>query len=146
MEEATRSFDAYGNLTNLVTKHYHYPGGVPVIHRTDTEANHYRAPNTTNWLVDLFDSLNPSTVTSVTTSPSETVTRTTKYVPDLVRGGLLEIELEPNSGNSSTHLRRRFRRDIRGRLQEVGDFEFATSTSSVITQNRPYKITSKPAI
>ena len=116
------TFDAYGNLIKQITYFYDTTGGAI---RTDTDVTNYKAADTTNWLVNLLDPAKPSTRTSLINATGKTVTRTVKFTPDTVHGGLLSVELEPN-GDATTHLTRSFVRDPRGRLSILSEAEVAT--------------------
>jgi RHS repeat-associated protein len=73
------------------------------------------------------------TDTRTSSTPAETVTRTTLFTPDtsanavtgLATGAVQTVEIEP-TGDASTHLIRTIGRDDRGRLQSVSDQDVAT--------------------
>jgi RHS repeat-associated protein len=115
------NFDLYGNLTKMNT--LYFEGSTQV--RTDTDVINYQAPDTTSWLLGLLDSTKPSTRSSAIYSPLESVTRTVRFTPDVVHGGIIAVEIEP-SGDATTRLIRTFARDARGRLTSITDQEAAT--------------------
>jgi RHS repeat-associated protein len=123
-----RYFDAYGNLTSDTMEYFDETGALA---RTDTETDSYTPDPTGTWLVRL---LNQKQVTSITASPPDSVTRTTKYTPDLntnvysglPTGEIHTTEIEP-TGDGSIHLLRTFGRDVQGRLTSVSDSGFPMS-------------------
>src|SRR5262249_46381164 len=83
-----------------------------------------------NWL----DLLEGHQLTSTTNAPAESVTRTTRFVPDTAvnsnsgwpTGETVSIEIEPFSSDPSTHLLRTFGRDERGQIRWITDKAMVT--------------------
>jgi RHS repeat-associated protein len=118
------TFDVFGNLTYRALTHYD-ANGAATDYQNDTI--NYNAADTTNWLVR---SLNQKISTS--SNYSETVTRTTNYVTSTTTQELISEEDEP-TGDMTTHRKRVFSRDARGRiylLTDSGGFQNTTTCTA----------------
>jgi RHS repeat-associated protein len=123
----TYSIDTtYGTLKSHQKDHIAPGGGVA---QTDRLDNTYFTPELGNWLTGV---LQRTQVTSTTSSPAKTVTRTTTFMPDpfvtttgYMSGEISLAEFEPG-GDSSVHRLRTFGRDSRGRVTSVSDADYPT--------------------